>query len=499
MRKLLSILLVLAMLFSACVAFAEEKQTDPVIWVVRAVSNMENRSDNEEVYQKIKELSGVELKLVVIPQDSWMEKSNMMLISGEDWDVMNIVEDKGNWSKYYQKDALQTWDAYFELMPNYVAHVTDEMLISCRNAEGETYALPRSPAWPKGGTPAIREDWLEALNMETPTTIKELEAYFAGVAENDMNGNGDTTDEIPFLPFVGIEDDTFRPYFMGFNGDRYLNDAGEIVPWYMHENTWLMLETLQKWYANGWMQKDYLTTEIQQGFDLVTANRVGGWFGPWNAGVRPASAGITDDVNMVWTSVSNLTDYPEGGGALWYSEPEYLAEIVLNKHSKNADWACKYLDWVYASVDNYMLCTYGIEGKHWEYANEEKTQFTKLEASANYYGFYALNEWYDYSLYPVEKVDENNYISKQADKLRQKILTLDHVIEVDYYVPYDFTGTDAEMLSNDGDVLIEEAVAKSISGEWGETDWNKAVETAWKVDGSIRSKIWTEQYNAFVG
>ena len=67
----------------------------------------------------------------------------------------------------------------------------------------------------------------------------------------------------------------------------------------------------------------------------------------------------------------------------------------------------------------------------------------------------------------------------------------------DYYIPYDFTGTEAEMLNNDADTIIEEAAAKVVSGEFGQSEWENAVKTAWDTDGTVRSKVWTEQYKAF--
>ena len=54
------------------------------------------------------------------------------------------------------------------------------------------------------------------------------------------------------------------------------------------------------------------------------------------------------------------------------------------------------------------------------------------------------------------------------------------------------------MLINDAATLISEATAKATYGEYTEEDWNKVVDTCWKTDGQYRSKVWTEQYHAFV-
>lgn len=65
-------------------------------------------------------------------------------------------------------------------------------------------------------------------------------------------------------------------------------------------------------------------------------------------------------------------------------------------------------------------------------------------------------------------------------------------------MPYDLNGTDAEYLTNDADTLIKEAMEKALVGELTEDEWNQTVQTAWEIDGQIRSAVWTEQYHAFV-
>ena len=64
-------------------------------------------------------------------------------------------------------------------------------------------------------------------------------------------------------------------------------------------------------------------------------------------------------------------------------------------------------------------------------------------------------------------------------------------------MPYDLTGTEAEFLTGDSDTVINEACAKVVSGQWGESEWKSAVEEAWNTEGKIYSEVWTEQYHAF--
>lgn len=478
---------------------AEEVQTEPVVFVVRGLNDIENKTDNEAVYEKIRELSGVDFEVVVIPTDSWSEKVNMMLVSGDNWDVLNVTQDSGNWNQYYQKNALQPWNDYLEYMPNIAERLNETSLKGCTLADGSVYALPRREYFSKQFVPAIRQDWLDALNMECPDTMAELEAYFQGVIDENLNGNDN---EIPMMTFLNQENLNMRPYFLGFFGDHYLTEDGTIMPWYMHENCYLLLSTLQKWYANGWLHAEYQTMSIQDGFDLISADRAGGWTGPYNAGVTPSTTIFENDPDSTvqYVSLSNFTDYPEGGSGVWGINPVYQPELVLNANSKNAKWAAKLLNWMFESEENYMLCARGLEGSTWNYADDTKEEFVLTDDySAKYMGFYLFNEWYDDSTYSDQYIDPENWKSVQVKALQDKINTLETTDSCDWFVPYNLTGTEAEFLTGDSDTIINEACAKIVIGEWGEEEWNQAVQSAWESEGKVYSSVWTEQYHAFVG
>lgn len=476
----------------------EDVQTEPVIFVVRGLQDIENKTNNEKVYERIRELSGIDFEVTVIPTDSWDEKVNLMITGGDDWDVLNITESAGNWNQYYQKNALKPWDEYLEYMPNVADRLNEDSLKGCTDSEGQIYALPRKEYFSKQGVPAIRQDWLDALGMECPDTMAELEEYFQGVIDENLNGNDN---EIPIMSFQGMEITHFRPYYLGFHGDRYLSEDGTILPWYMHENCYLLLEELQKWYANGWLHAEYQTMSVQDGFDLISADRAGGWTGPYNAGISPSTTIFENDPDskVSYVSLSNFTDFPEGGTGAWATNPIYQPELVLNTNSDNAKWAAKLLNWMFESEENYMLCAHGIEGEDWSYTDDSKEEYALSDTySETYTSFYLLNEWYDDDVYSDQYVDPEIWKDVQVDNLRTKINSMEVIESCDWFVPYDLTGTEAEFLTGDSDTTIDETCARIVTGEWGEEDWNNAVQTAWETEGQIYSEVWTEQYHAFV-
>ncbi len=45
----------------------------------------------------------------------------------------------------------------------------------------------------------VKQSWLDQLGIESPKTTGEFEQMLIAFRDNDMNGNGDTTDEIPYM------------------------------------------------------------------------------------------------------------------------------------------------------------------------------------------------------------------------------------------------------------------------------------------------------------
>lgn len=498
MKKILSLVLVLALALSVCTVFAAaEEQQYPAIFVVRGLNNKESKSENAKVKELIEEKSGVKFDVIVVPHDTWNEKVNALIASAEPMDLINITQDSGDWSKYLEKNAIQPYGDLLETYaPNMLAAARENAWRCCTAADGAVYALPRQESFTRGFTPVIRTDWLEMMGFEAPKTMEDLEAIFAKTIETDLNGNG-IHDEIAYLPGYDSFITTFRPFFLGFSGERYLDENGVVLPWYMHPNCWKMLEKAQEWFEKGYIYPEYLTTTWEQITDIAAAGRILMFSGWYNDTVRPSKT-IRDadpESKVAWAAVENLTDAPENSA--WPTNPANQAELILSSTAREPEAALKLINWILDDVDNWMLCNYGIEGEHWEWVEEGKT-FRRLEgATDKYYGLYFLTEWYAGDA-PTEYVEEGDYVNEQLRDLKAEINAMDVVEDFDYYVPYTSAGTEVEMLINDAATLISEATAKATYGEYTEEDWNKVVDTCWKTDGQYRSKVWTEQYHAFV-
>ena len=514
MKKLVS--LILALVFAMCMisAFAEDGapvQTEPARFVIRSNSNKENKTENDKIKAMIEEQSGIKFEVIVVAENNWDEKINAMLAGSEVFDTLNLTASSGVWANYAANGHIQpfTEEMLNEYLPDVVAMIPDEAWTCCKDAEGKIWALPRHETFTAGGVPSIRTDWLEMLDMDMPTTLEELEEYFEGVKNNDMNGNGDPDDEYGYIPyFQSLFTGPLHVYYLGTKGDcdntdKFLDEDGTVKPWYMHENAWALVSKAGEWYQKGYINQDYLTMTNETANDMGAADRIGMCSGWYNMGLQGTErlVAANPDSKCDWSAIPNFTDCP-GGVDAWGGNPVYMAEIALSATSKDPQWALKLINWIYSDQANYMLATYGIEGDHY-ILTEDGNYFIQPDGATDRYMLeYQLLEWYDYSKdpQPYYSLETSTWRQYTAFKMRGEIdAGITAIPPFDYFVPYDLNGTDAEFLTNDAETMIKEAMEKVLVGEMDEDGWNETVKTAWETDGSIRSAVWTEQYHDFVG
>ena len=85
---------------------------------------------------------------------------------------------------------LADWNPYLEFMPTYVEQNGVAELVDVGTRDGAMIALATKNANPFKTIIPIRQDWLDALGLEQPTTTDEFLAVMTAFTEQDPDGNG---------------------------------------------------------------------------------------------------------------------------------------------------------------------------------------------------------------------------------------------------------------------------------------------------------------------
>lgn len=151
----------------------------------------------------LKEQTNVDVDLRIMPYETATERLNLDLNSGDYADVIGGWTLSDSMILTYGVDQgvfIPLEDIFEQYCPNISAildlpGVREEMTAP----DGHIYTIPYVCGdTTVGYSPWINDEWLENVGMEMPTTTDEFADVLRAFKNQDANGNGDPTDEIPF-------------------------------------------------------------------------------------------------------------------------------------------------------------------------------------------------------------------------------------------------------------------------------------------------------------
>ncbi|OXS58754.1 hypothetical protein B1A99_12315 [Cohnella sp. CIP 111063] len=195
----------------------------------------------------------------------------------------------------------------------------------------------------------IRQDWLDKLSLQAPTTIEELEAVMDAFVNQDPDGNNkkDTAGIALTLR------DGFNSWVDGkFVFGAYSKDG--VLPKYWHENAEGQLEygsihpdmkqglaKFHEWYTKGYLFEDAGAADLFAAFEKFNQGKVGIIAGPYWMGDWP----LPDVFKNVPESVIKPYPLPRGPeGVHAPGERLVKSRMFFNKDFKHMDAFFKYYD-----------------------------------------------------------------------------------------------------------------------------------------------------------
>ena len=266
--------------------------------------------------------------------------------------------------------AIVPLDDYLDLIPNIVAAVGEERFADWKAADGHFYTIPTLVNVPGSQSTAVRKDWLDKLNMDVPTTWEQWKAYWYGVRDNDMNGNGDTTDEIPIVLEMGQNGERSLHALLNAFGIKASSDAqfcvlddGTYTMVYEHPRYREFITGMQQLYADKIIDQEFATRYQADMYNTMSGNLAGTVF-TW------AEQCAVHSETLIANGVEDglyLTCAPITGpyGDQWIQTRQGITGNWCITAKAEADGKVedilKFWNWMF-SDDGVMLYNYGIEG-----------------------------------------------------------------------------------------------------------------------------------------
>ncbi len=316
-----------------------------------------------EINKKLKEDKvGVQLERNYVPFDAWQQKINIMLSTGDEFDMFQVMNDQTPLSSYIAKNALADLTEPFNQYGENIRKVVPESIFSGASVENKLYGIPTY--WYETGTQGgfdIRLDVLKKYNLEVPKTPDELLKAAEVIIKNWDGANkpywanftsGTDINEMP----------THRTYdswpFCIKDGLFYCDADGNIKSWYETPEFKKDSEFMKKAYGIGLVHPDILVLKSEQ--SVAIANN-GDWFMSAGLGTQSYANMKKNNPNATNQDVVPVFFNPEKQYVRPYTVKNANAVPINSKHPEAA---VKFVNWLWANQENYDLYFYGIENKH---------------------------------------------------------------------------------------------------------------------------------------
>lgn len=226
------------------------------------------------LFQKVEEIMGAEITPTFVQGPNMMDRLNVTLASGELPDIMVVFE--GNQPSIVQAvRAGAFWEvgAYLDDYPNLKAS-RDEIRDTNISIDGKIYALYDPEFIARTGF-NIRQDWLDNLGLDIPTSIDELYEVLRAFTYDDPDGNGvDDTFGVAALSYSSV---LIPEEFGAPNG--YKVEEGKFTPAFETDEFREAMKFSRRLYEEGIMNQDFAYVQQNQTDEMLQRGEVGVYIG----------------------------------------------------------------------------------------------------------------------------------------------------------------------------------------------------------------------------
>ena len=338
-------------------------------------SNYLTSMEDIPTFAVMEEETGVHLDITTVSYMEYAEKYSIMLANNDYPDI--ICDGVGGTSSYpggIEKAVqdgvyLDLTDLVDQYMPNYKKILEDYPEIKKEDTtdDGRICAIytiqtdntgtPTAP--PNGAGLAIRQDWLDELNLEVPETIDDWHTVLTAF-KNEKNceaplmiGSTGTIENGAFITAYGV-----APEFYQADGTvKY----GPIEDGYKD-----YLTTMAQWYEEGLIDPNFVANDASSNapFEYSASDRTGAFstaYGFMGTAFYSDMHMVDNDqycLTAVNNPVLNSGDTPECLTLPTISASSY----AISTSCDNPELAARWLDYQF-SQDAFMLNSFGIEGE----------------------------------------------------------------------------------------------------------------------------------------
>lgn len=353
----------------------------------------------EKVYNDI----GLTIEMIWLPWDQYWTQKEIMLSAQDEIDL--YWDGLADLSTFVNKHQARPLDDLINTYCPDMLKVLPMSWLQGGKAGGEIYGIPSAygPSSAQFQLVCVRQDLLEGVGMTAITTPDDLVEYAAKVKEQypEMNGPAD----IIFKPLTRAFQDEPLTWISGNEYAVLGEESGKVYSYYETEAFQKVARFNEEMYKKG-LYSDLLTTNYNERDSRMQTGLyiwVEGSLGKDNEIISTVQQNAPDAVLASYLMEPDADKYITGAGG----------EVLCVPYSAaNPEGAMKFLNWLYASQENYLFALYGVEGKDYEMVDGRIQRITTEDF---FYEWMFRNQ--NYTVFGTDVTDEyiETYMSWDAN------------------------------------------------------------------------------------
>lgn len=356
-------------------------------------------TDQDRIMEKanaiIEDEIGAHLNLIMIDGSQYQEKMNLMINSGDDWDLCFTA----SWLDFYNHAGKGAYADLTELLPELAPETYSripEGLWNGVTVDGKIYASANYQQWGASARKGFKfrkdiaeevgfdweavkgKDTMTALNMVGDFLEKACEAHPDMVGWETADGGTLWTNDALYWDMEAVGDVSTPGWI------RY-DEPDTVINQFATDEFMEYCKLMRDWYEKGYVRKDGATVtdnSVDRKAAKIIAELAYGWPDSVDFDGNPdvAHMSMCTEENAPAVTVSTTrTILPAGIGA--------NAAVAVNADSDNIEKAVELIELLNTNDELYMLITQGEEGV--DYVYDEDGNYSLVDGKYNF----NYNEW----------------------------------------------------------------------------------------------------------
>ncbi|RXZ82641.1 extracellular solute-binding protein [Paenibacillaceae bacterium] len=340
--------------------------------LVSALNNLPSDPAMDRIKRELDEALGIDLKITAIVGDEdYKNQRSLRLASNTSADLFYV--DRRDMIKLSQQGKLLDLTPYMDELQETKQFVGGDETMTTGTYSGKVFGIPKTSPAPQF-TLWVREDWLEKVGMQPPSTLGQLMEVMKAFTEQDPDGNG-KHDTYGFTgnPQFNALDQLFGAYGTTFPGKFYIKD-GQLINSLYDPRMKQALEFMKEMVTTGVVDPDFLANTKGQQKDKAYQGQVGLLNFNWPIVVNSDAVKqiSTFQPEARWIQLSA----PVGPGGAYNGYDDFSARSILVMPAtlqKEPDKLRKIIELLnyLSSTEGSRLVQYGLQGVHYQLAEEE--------------------------------------------------------------------------------------------------------------------------------